>query len=105
MTPDPAREIHVAVVHTRDEVVYLAASPTRDLVVREVAGYVAAHASRHLWEDDARRVASSLAADDVAAAVETYFGALCDPGRRVRWVHERLVLRALPVSGGVAIEG
>lgn len=87
--------LHVALVHGPDTEPYVAIGETRGEVLRRLARYMARNAPNLLWPEDAARLEKCLGDGDLEGAVETYFAALDDPGRTVRWERQRLVLRSV----------
>lgn len=95
VTAPVATRVHVAVVHGSDMEPHVVLAESRHVLIRRLARYVARRAPCMLWPDDARQVADLLATRDLEGAVTTYFHALGDPGRRVRWERQRVAYRSL----------
>ena len=90
------KRLLVAVVHTTDEVRFVAASPSRDELVRQLAAYVRQSAPHTLRTGDAAHVGALLGAGKLDAAITHYFSTV---GRR--WDEEWLVTTNVR-SGAVA---
>lgn len=85
--------LHVAIIHRTESESIVTCARTRDELVQRLARYVRRNATYLLWPDDAECVDELLAAGDLAGAVDSYFDALGDESRRVRWERQRLIIR------------
>lgn len=95
-TRDNSREadsLHVAVVHSGDEICFVTAASSADALARRIADYVRDRAAHRLWPDDARAVEELLGMGLLREAASHYFGTV---GRR--WDNERLVVTAVPAE-------
>jgi hypothetical protein len=87
-------DLFVAVVHTADNVRLVAASSSREELVRQLAEHVRRCAPDELWAEDAAHVCALVSGGDLQAAITQYFAAVGQ-----RWDKEWLVTAKVRASG------